>query len=301
MAVPQLASALNLPTVPVGVSQSQNPSVATNSYLVVTLSSVPSGFDVSNGNYLAWCGESQNTTVDTNPKTAILYSTYDPALPVTMQNANWPKVNYVLNHKQGTPDDIQQAIWVLLNGNLYDFTGSVTTPSTLAQAMISDANSNGGGFTPSGGQVTAVVVYQDGYAGTWQDTIIEVKVPSTAPNWCGLTWGFWKNHTSVWPVYTLTMGGKLYSYQELSAILGAAVKGDDSINLAHQLIAAKLNYEMGVYVGVGSYITNADSLLAQYSGKVPLKVKNAAMVSSAADLNNYNSDGKLQPGCTMRY
>jgi hypothetical protein len=122
-----------------------------------------------------------------------------------------------------------------------------------------------------------------------------------SPNWCGLTWGFWKNHTEKWPVTTLTMGGKSYSYSELITILATAVKGDDSVNLAHQLIAAKLNYAMGVQLGVGTKITTADSLLAAYAGKVPLKVKSAAMVSAAAELDKYNSDGLLQPGCTMRY
>jgi len=49
----------------------------------------------------------------------------------------------------------------------------------VAQAMYDDAMANGGGFVPSSGQIVAVLVHADGFgAGGYQDTMIEVEIPS---------------------------------------------------------------------------------------------------------------------------
>src|SRR5262249_16999965 len=75
---------------------------------------------------------------------------------------------------------------------------------------------------------------------------------------CGLTWGYWKNHLSAWPVTSLTLGSQVYSQSELINILGLPVAGDASISLAHQLIAAKLNVLNGTNPATaGTSITDA--------------------------------------------
>ena len=58
---------------------------------------------------------------------------------------------------------------------------------------------------------------------------------------CRFTQGFWKNHSSAWPVTSLTLGTVSYTQAQLLAILGTPAGGNGLLILAHQLIAAKLN------------------------------------------------------------
>jgi len=124
-------------------------------------------------------------------------------------------------------------------------------------------------------------------------------------NVCGLTWGYWKNHVSLWPITSLTLGSQTYTQAELQTILGMAVKGDQSIEMAHQLIAVKFNVLNGTQIATANgAIANADSLLSQFTGKLPCGVATsstigAQMVAAAGKLDTFNSDGKAQPGCSV--
>lgn len=69
--------------------------------------------------------------------------------------------------------------------------------------------------------------------------------PPPEPTGCTLTQGYWKNHLRDWPVDELTLGGQAYSKKELIQLLKAPPKGDASLILAHQLIAAELNVANG--------------------------------------------------------
>jgi hypothetical protein len=126
---------------------------------------------------------------------------------------------------------------------------------------------------------------------------------SSSLNICGLTWGYWKNHVSTWPVTSLVLGSQTYTQTELLNILGLPVAGDASINLAHQLIAAKFNVLNGTnQMTDGGAIAAADSLLSTLSGKLPYNVPSASatgtqMVTIASQLDTFNSDGQGQPGC----
>jgi hypothetical protein len=62
---------------------------------------------------------------------------------------------------------------------------------------------------------------------------------------CTYTQGYWKNHASAWPVTSLTIGGISYSEQQLLDLFNTAPKGDASLILVHQLIAALLNVANG--------------------------------------------------------
>lgn len=87
---------------------------------------------------------------------------------------------------------------------------------------------------------------------------------------CVLTQGYWKNHPGDWPVEGLTLGGDYYSKSDLIGILKQPVKGNGLISLAHQLIAAKLNYEecgQTVCWLLGAF-SNADSLIASRGGLI---------------------------------
>jgi uncharacterized delta-60 repeat protein len=128
-----------------------------------------------------------------------------------------------------------------------------------------------------------------------------VPVPEACPH----SAGFWKKHAESWPVGTLTLGNQSYSRAEILRILSSPVKGDASILLARELIAAKFN----VAGGAGSPemiadVASADGLLATYSGKLPYIVRTASgpgramvrLAGSLASRNNRGSDG----GCPAK-
>ena len=103
----------------------------TTSYFDSTLSSIPAGFDVTNGEYPGWCIDRSTTMTRDTAHDVVLYSSLDPPAEVGIDLATFNKINYILNHKQGDMMDIQDAIWY--------FTDNYTPPggfSTAAQAMI---------------------------------------------------------------------------------------------------------------------------------------------------------------------
>ena len=175
---------LNLPTDFVTITVVDG----TISYFKSTLSNVPLGYDVTNGDYLGWCVQTGPTLVRGVPHQVRLYSSYDPAMPASFVNPNWDKVNYVLNHKIGTVTQIQNVIWYFIEGR------AVSDPNEIA--MRDAANTYGTGFYPVAGEVIAVLV--DGTTIN-QRSIIEVMIPE---EYEGLTPGFWKNHENQWQGYS---------------------------------------------------------------------------------------------------
>jgi len=73
-------------------------------------------------------------------------------------------------------------------------------------------------------------------------TVAGTTTPSTN---CTYTWGYWKNHEEMWPVFALMLGSVSYTSAELMSIFGEPVAGNGLISLAHQLIAAKLDIAAG--------------------------------------------------------
>jgi hypothetical protein len=138
------------------------------SYWKITLSNVPSGYNVTNGIYVGWCCD-ETFTINNGATLygVTLYSSCDPLQPWKGGNLGWNKVNYIINHKQGTADDVQAAIWHYIDSN----GGNQNDPDVIAMEAAADAN---GGFVPTPGQLLAVVVYKAGS----QATFIEVIVPA---------------------------------------------------------------------------------------------------------------------------
>ena len=116
---------------------------------------------------------------------------------------------------------------------------------------------------------------------------------------CPLSQGFWKNHALAWPVGSLTLGPTLYNQANLLDILNTPVKGDASVNLAHQLIAAKLNIANGSDPApVAATIAVADGLLGP---SIPQNVKSKTMTGqamlAAKDVLDMYNNGQLTPSC----
>ena len=151
LAVPVSAidGALDLPSAFVRIEVSDG----AQSYFDTLLSEVPSGYDVTNATYHGWCVDVR-TEMARSPAThaVFLYSSTSP--PGELAGEAWDMVNYILNHKQGDVQDIQQAIWYF---TLTD--GEYSPSSSVAWTIINDALENGGGFVPGAGQVIAVICY----------------------------------------------------------------------------------------------------------------------------------------------
>jgi hypothetical protein len=167
------------PTVGVQItSQNLNP-LTDVSFLTVQLFNITGTYSVSNGTYLGWCIDDPDSFVFEVPATKPLTSSYDPAASTLYPLVPWAKVNYILNHKQGTFEDVQEAIWNLIfpsNPGHFAVTTAVTN-------MVTAANANGN-FIPGPGGVVAVIVTLDGPSGpnTLQDYIFEVPLPITNQN-----------------------------------------------------------------------------------------------------------------------
>ena len=104
---------------------------------------------------------------------------------------------------------------------------------------------------------------------------------------CTYTQGYWKNHAEDWPVTSLVIAGETYTQAELLAILRTSVRGDMSIGLAHQLIAAMLNVANGA--PAPAEIAEAQLFLAANAdadGRLPFGFSGGTAVHSEASRLN---------------
>ncbi len=153
----------------------------TNSTMNITLSGIPSGADVPNGVYTAWCLQ-DHVLGSLYNQMATLYTSTHSNLPSDVAGLPWSKVNYILNHKirgVGKTDlqffqDVQTAIWLVLGEPNPDWGVSFD-----AQLMAADANAHPN-YVPGPTDTVAVIVYSDGVTSsdpkTIQETIIEAKL-----------------------------------------------------------------------------------------------------------------------------
>ncbi|OGS50210.1 MAG: hypothetical protein A3K65_09800 [Euryarchaeota archaeon RBG_16_68_12] len=163
-------------------------------------------------------------------------------------------------------------------------------------------------MTPPSGHAT--IILGDAFGGlhgrySYDDVSFTLfDCTSTSQRACPLTHGFWKNHPAAWPVDHMVLGNETYPKAELLTLLKAPSRGDASLILAHQLIAAKLNIANGSDPEpVRAEIVQADALLDGYPGKLPFHVGPSSpagrtMTVLSGVLDAYNS-GKLTPHCGM--
>jgi hypothetical protein len=76
------------------------------------------------------------------------------------------------------------------------------------------------------------------------------------------TIGYWKNHSAAWPVQQITLGAVTYTKAQAISLLEQPSRGDKSIDLAKQLIGAKLSVLIGNNpTCIGTTIFQADTWL----------------------------------------
>ena len=123
-----------------------------SSFALATLGQIPDGLTLTNGTYNGWCVQFLDQLEPGHAYDAFVFPSDSANLPPSLQTVAWDKINYLINHKQGAMEDIQDAIWTLL-GDPIDH-----AISAVAQAMVDDALANGAGFSPAPGQFEAIIV-----------------------------------------------------------------------------------------------------------------------------------------------
>ena len=255
----------------------------TDNYFNLYLSNVPLGYDVSDDMYPGWCVQRGFMMSQSVLLTVVLYSSYDPDMPLYFQDEDWDKVNYLLNNKQGGRMDIQDAIWYFIGDKPYS--------SPWTGQMVFDANANGEGFCPSPGEVIAVLIDNDGkLIYNVQRSILEIVIS----DYEGCTPGFWKNpkHFEHWvDYYPLDKVGDVFeipgelpnsfflSSQFLWFALqfggGSGVFGAAKI-LLRAAVAAVLNAEhpdVSYFLTGGEIITAVNNALASLDRDTMLNLK----------------------------
>jgi hypothetical protein len=109
-------------------------------YFTLTLAGVPTNYSITNQNYAAWCAGWYNSGLKKGPFTSPIYSTYGSNFPTNanpvVSNNTFNMVNYILNNKQGTVAEVQDAIWLIMTGIISPrHTASPTTLALVAAAM----------------------------------------------------------------------------------------------------------------------------------------------------------------------
>ncbi|MBE3136376.1 MAG: PKD domain-containing protein [Thermoplasmata archaeon] len=137
------------------------------SWFETTLSDVPAGFDITNGTYHGWCVQKNIQMTQDVSHTVLLYSSYDSQMPESFRCENWDKINYVLNHKQGERQSVQDVLWYYINLSQFP-----SDPD--AQAMVADADAQGTGYVPKQGNLMAILI--EGVP-VIQRTFLEVTLP----------------------------------------------------------------------------------------------------------------------------
>ncbi|MGK3999288.1 hypothetical protein [Sorangium sp. So ce1024] len=138
--------------------------------------------------------------------------------------------------------------------------------------------------------------------GEGRGNVVEVP-PTSEGDGCTLTQGYWKNHEESWPVSSLTIGGVAYSQEELLDLFRTPPKGDASLILGHQLIAAMLNVASGASdAALDGALAEADAWMAankDADGRLPYGVKGGSAAGEAVSLSEALADfneGGIGPG-----
>ncbi|WP_437527518.1 hypothetical protein WME79_42955 [Sorangium sp. So ce726] len=127
--------------------------------------------------------------------------------------------------------------------------------------------------------------------------------PASEWDGCTLTQGYWKNHVASWPLWELNIGGVEYSHAELLELFQTPPRGDTSLILAHQLIAALLNVGSGANdAALGGALADAQAWMTDNKdadGRLPYGVKQGSAAGDAVALADVLADfneGGIGPG-----
>ncbi len=155
----------------------------TSSYYVSNLSNVVLDNSVTvipNGTYAGWCVDRGVKMIRNETHKVMLYSStqYIAIYQLRQPLFNWKAVNYILNHKPGSMQQIQNASWYFVP----DFWNPPLNETNVWN-MINGAKANPN-YIPSKGEIMAVIAFSGYDIGVSpssnsgvQNTIIEYRIP----------------------------------------------------------------------------------------------------------------------------
>ncbi len=159
-----LAPWMNLPPTATYTITNTNPSPQ-NSYVEVTLSNIPEGYEISNGIYPSNCADhSTSISVGAAYNMNVYSSLYPDQLPAFAQSDKWEKINWLYNHLDWYSGyewyDLQGFLWLydnpVWNGNAL---GTMPALTPLTQQMKADADKYGTDYkVPLGGSYAIVFI-----------------------------------------------------------------------------------------------------------------------------------------------
>lgn len=159
------------------------------SFIIITLTNSAPDCTIANGTYRGWQFQYTGPVPLQGVAPAVLFSSYGD-LPHGALKADWPQVNYLLNHKTGTPAEVQRALWTLLGRPIGSAADASFPLTPAAEAMVLDAVIHGEGFVPAPGEVCAILLATDSPA-EW--LLLEAALSSDAPQNCLITDMLWND------------------------------------------------------------------------------------------------------------
>jgi hypothetical protein len=133
------------------------------------------GGDIPAAGYAGWCGSSTNG-IGQGHYTFDVYSSLG-SLPALLPPMDWNKVNYVINHDQGAnAATLQQVFWHYDSGYYFWNPNAPLGPfdQNKYDAIIADAELNGGSYVPGPGNDYAVILWSSRNA---QPVFIQLPIP----------------------------------------------------------------------------------------------------------------------------
>ena len=126
-------------------------------YWLVTITNQPAGYALTNGNYRGWCADYDVSIESGVQYKPVAYLSTQP-LPPHLADPNWSRINYILNHKQGSAFDVQAALWRFIGGPVSPFDPVFGTLTAAGSNMVAAASLYGTGYLPGPGEVSAVLL-----------------------------------------------------------------------------------------------------------------------------------------------
>ena len=295
--VSAVAWAPSLPTDPatIEITNPYTTPLCPSSYpFIIDLSNVDPGFDITDGTYNGWCIDIDNGITREVPYDVMLYSSYDGVAPIP--DEDWDRINYIINHQQGTGCDVQAAIWYFINGGSYWWVpGDLFDPSgsVPAMAMVADASTIGVGYEPGEGDILAIVcVPLETYEPPVQIVIIELEIPRTGTE--GLTPGFWKNCKCGWVGYSRDMSFFNTEFGT-SITINQGKKGEIIDPTFDEALRARggINEEEGIYDALARHAVAA--LLNAAHPYVNYPMTEAEIIAAVADAINNLDNTDAEP------
>jgi hypothetical protein len=154
-----------------------NPYLSTSPYWIVDITAGGNA-DLPNGIYDGYCGD--GSVVMKQMTTFNIYDSRVPALfPSGLTSADWNRINYVLNNKQGANKETLQVVYWHYGG--VGYIPNANYDLAKYNEIIADANAYGGSYVPTtAGQIYAVITWNPNQV---QSAFIEAVVPTTpGPN-----------------------------------------------------------------------------------------------------------------------